>query len=83
MPKTKDRTVTSLSAWATDILLEAHAIAPCPEHGYFRLRHSHHAVDYATSLAEYREFPGKTRKQRAKAVGKVLDSLADTCPACV
>lgn len=82
MPKTKERAVTSLSTWATDILLEAHAIAPCPDHGYLRLRHSHHALDYATSLAEHREFAGKTRKQRVKAVSKVLDGLADTCPAC-
>jgi hypothetical protein len=71
----------TLSMWATDILLEAHAIARCPEHGYLRLRRSHHAVDYALSIAEHRHFWGKNKKQRMKAAEKVLDGLADTCPA--
>jgi hypothetical protein len=39
-------------------------------------------VDYAFSLAEHRKFPGKNNKERVKAVNKVLDGLADTCPAC-
>lgn len=82
MPKLKDNARKSLSAWATDILLEAHVIAACPDHGYLRVRHSHHAVDYAFSLAEHRKFPGKNNKERVKAVNKVLDGLADTCPAC-
>lgn len=72
----------TLSMWATGILLEAHAIAPCPDHGFLRLRHSHHAVDYALSIAEHRRFSGKNKKQRMKAVEKVLDDLSDTCPAC-
>jgi hypothetical protein len=82
MPKTKERAVTSFSAWATDILFKAQTIAPCPDHGYLRLRHRHRAIDYAMSLAEQREIAGKTRKQRVKAVVKVLDGPADTCPAC-
>lgn len=36
-PKTDEET---LRWWATDLLLEAHAIAPCHDHGYMRLRHS-------------------------------------------
>jgi hypothetical protein len=72
----------TLTMWAMDILLEAHAIAPCPDHGYLRLRHSHHAVDYAKSKPGHREFAGNNKKQRVKAVDKVLDGLADTCPAC-
>lgn len=57
MPKKK--TERTLEMWAADLLMEAHAIAPCHEHGYMRLRHSHHAVDYAMSLAEHRKFSGK------------------------
>ncbi|MGM4895970.1 hypothetical protein [Tardiphaga sp. 839_C3_N1_4] len=49
---------------------------------YMRLRHSHHAVDYARSIAEHRKFSGKNKEQRVKAIEKVLDGLADTCPAC-
>jgi hypothetical protein len=51
-----------------------------PHHGYMRLRHSHHAVDYALSLAEHRTFSGK--KERIAAVESVLDGLSDECPAC-
>jgi hypothetical protein len=81
MPRTKKK-ADRLELWARDLLLEAHAIAPCAEHGYMRLKHSHHAIDYALSLAEHRKFPGKNKKQRHAAVEEVLDGLADTCPAC-
>jgi hypothetical protein len=77
--KTED---TPLALWATDILLEAHVIAPCPDHGFMRLHHSQQAVDYALSLAEHRKFSGKNRDQRRFAVENILDSLADECPAC-
>ena len=49
--------------------------------GYMRLRHSHHAVDYAMSLAEHRKFSGKNKKERMAAVEHVLDGLGDECPA--
>lgn len=81
MAKNKNDAET-LSMWATAILLEAHAIAPCADHGYLRLRNSHHAVDYARSIAEHRKFSGKNKKERVKAIDKILDKLADTCPAC-
>lgn len=72
----------TLEWWATDLLLEAHAITPCPDHGYMRLRHSHPAVDYARDLAKHRKFSGKNKKQRVAAVEDVLDGLGDTCPGC-
>jgi hypothetical protein len=53
-----------------------------PHHGYMRLRHSHHAVDCALSLAEHRTFSGKNKKERITAVESVLDGLSDECPAC-
>jgi hypothetical protein len=78
----KKKTESTLEMWAADLLMEAHAIAPCHEHGYMRLRHSHHAVDYAISLAEHRKFSGKNKKERKAAVERVLDGLGDECPAC-
>lgn len=81
MPKKKkDR--ESLEWWATDLLLEAHAIAACPDHGYMRLRHSHHAVEYARGLAEHRKVSGHNVKERVAALEAVLDGFADACPAC-
>jgi hypothetical protein len=78
----KKKTESSLEMWAADLLMEAHAIEPCHEHGYKRLRHSHHAIDYALSLAEHRKVSGKNKKERIAAVESVLDSLSDECPAC-
>lgn len=81
MAKNKNDNET-LEMWATDLLLEAHAIVPCQHHGYMRLRHSHHAIDYAIDLANHRKFSGKNKKERVAAVEHALDSLGDTCPAC-
>jgi len=72
----------TLEMWATGLLLEAHAIAACPDHGYMRLRHSHHAIDYAKDLAQHRKFSGKNKQERVAAVDEVLDALGDACPAC-
>lgn len=72
----------TLDMWATDILLEAHAISACPDHGYMRLRHSHHAIDYAKDLAQHRKFSGRNKRERIAAVEDVLDGLADSCPGC-
>jgi hypothetical protein len=72
----------TLEMWATDLLLEAHAIYACPDHGYMRLRHSHHAVDYAKDLAEHRKFSGKNKRERVCAIEKVLDGLGDSCSGC-
>lgn len=82
MAKKHNSEKSTLEMWATDLLLEAHAIIACPDHGYMRLRHSHHAIDYAKDLAEHRKFSGKKKIERISAVEDVLDGLGDTCPAC-
>lgn len=51
MPKAKNDKET-LEMWATDLLQEAHAIVACPDHGYMRLRHSQHAIDYCARSGE-------------------------------
>ncbi len=50
--------------WAADLLMEAHAIAPCHEHGYMRLRHVSIMPSTTLSLAEHRKFSGKNKKER-------------------
>jgi hypothetical protein len=81
MPKSKNDRET-LEMWATDLLQEAHAIVACPDHGYMRLRHSQHAIDYARDLAKHRKFSGKNKKERVAAVEDVVDGLGDACPGC-
>jgi hypothetical protein len=68
--------------WASKILLHAHAIAPCPEHGFMRLRFHHAAIDYAHALAASDPLPGKSKAKSAETLDQFLDGLSDDCPAC-
>ena len=72
----------SPDAWATRILLHSHAIAPCAEHGYMRLRFHHAALDYAHALAAADPLPGKSKAKSAETLDEFLDGLGDDCPAC-
>ena len=58
----------TLDQWATRILLHAHAIVPCPDHGYMRLRFSHQGLVYAHALAEHDPFPKKSKLKCVEAV---------------
>jgi hypothetical protein len=80
MPTT--RKSVSADEWASNILLHAHAIAPCPEHGFMRLRFHHAAIDYAHALAARDPLPGKSKAKSAAALDEYLDGLSDDCPAC-
>lgn len=72
----------SPDAWATRILLHSHAIAPCAEHGYMRLKFHHAAIDYAHALAAADPLPGKSKAKSAETLDEFLDGLGDDCPAC-
>ena len=80
-PKTAKKT-ESPDAWATRILLHSHAIAPCAEHGYMRLKFHHAAIDYAHALAAADPLPGKSKAKSAETLDEFLDGLGDECPAC-
>lgn len=82
MPKKNE----TLEWWATDLLLEAHAITPCPDHGYMRLRHSSHSVNTPAILQSTVSFPAETRKsvwQRSRRCWTVSETPApaviETC----
>lgn len=72
----------TVDQWATRILLHAHAIAPCPEHGYMKLRFSHQGMDYAHALAEHDPYPGKSKVKCVEAVDGLFNELLDECPGC-
>ena len=76
------RKAESPDAWATRILLHSHAIAPCAEHGFMRLRFHHAAIDYAHALAAADPLPGKSKAKSAETLDEFLDNLGDDCPAC-
>lgn len=81
MAKTARRKET-LADWATGVLLHAHAIAPCPDHGFMKIVHSRNGLDYAHALAEHQPYPGKSKASCVIAVDEVFDSFGDQCPAC-
>ena len=82
MPSPTHRRGQSVEEWASRILLHAHAIAPCPEHGFMRLKFSHAAIDYARALASQEPFPKLGRTKSVAALDQFLDGLGDDCPAC-
>ena len=72
----------TLESWATNILLQAHAIEPCPDHGYMRLKFDYAAIDHAHAIAEHRPYRGRSKATCVAVIDELLDNLADTCPAC-
>ena len=78
MPTRKE----SLDQWATRILLHAHAIAPCVDCGFVRLKFDQRAIDFAHALAAHKPYPGTSKARSVNAVDAVLDSLGDECPYC-
>ena len=80
-PKASKKT-ESPDAWATRILLHSHAIAPCAEHGFMRLRFHHAAFDYAHALAAADPLPGKSKAKSAEMLDEFIEGLGDDCPAC-
>lgn len=76
------RNTKSPEAWAAQILLHAHAIAACPEHGFMRLKFDHTSLDYAHALAAAAPYPGKSKASSAAILDEYLDGIGDECPAC-
>lgn len=72
----------NIENWATDILVHAHAIVPCLDCGFKRLRYDPRSIDYAHALASHERYAGLTTAQRIEAVDDVLDGLGHDCPLC-
>ena len=81
-PAAKAKTGESPDVWATRILLHSHAIAPCAEHGFMRLKFHHAAIDYAHALAAADPLPGKSKARSVEMLDEFIDALGDDCPAC-
>jgi hypothetical protein len=72
----------SAEAWAAEILLQAHAIAKCHDHGFMRLRFDHTSLEHAHALAAAHPFPGMDEAQSAQILDDCLDGIGDACPGC-
>ncbi|MEA2836454.1 MAG: hypothetical protein QOD89_1004 [Bradyrhizobium sp.] len=78
-PRPAYRTVRS---WALGVLLEAHAIRECDEHGHMKDRTDPHALQHALQVARQEPFPGISSDQAVAAIDDVMNSIGDTCPEC-
>jgi hypothetical protein len=72
----------TLRGWAISVLLDAHAIRECGDHGWMQDRTDPHAREHALDIARSDPPPGATPKAAAVAVSEVLDSIGDACPEC-
>ena len=80
---TDRRTATrTLRGWAISVLLEAHAIKECGDHGWIQDRADPHAREHALDIALNEPPLGVAPKAAAVAVSEVLDTIGDTCPEC-
>jgi hypothetical protein len=72
----------TLRGWALGVLLEAHAIRECDEHGHMKDRADPHALEHAHEIARHQPFPGSSPDQAVAAIDDVMQSIGDTCPDC-
>jgi hypothetical protein len=78
MPERKQ----SPEVWAQQILLHAHAIAACPDHGFMRLKSDHTSLDYAHALAAAAPYLGMSKAKSVALLDDYLEGIGDECPAC-
>jgi hypothetical protein len=72
----------TIQGWALGLLLEAHAIRECEQHGHMKDRTDPHAFEHAREVARVEPFPGTTPDQAVAALDEVMRSIGDTCPDC-
>lgn len=71
-----------IERWAIGVLLEAHAIEPCPQCGFKKLKFDRLALQYAHGLAKRKRPRDLSSLKCIEAVDTVLDGLGEQCPAC-
>lgn len=72
----------TVRGWALGVLLEAHAIRECDEHGHMKDRTDPHALEQAREIARQEPFPGTSSEQSLAAMDEVMNSVGDACPEC-
>ena len=72
----------TIHGWALSVLLDAHAIRECEEHGHMKDRTDPHALHHAREVARQEPFPGTSPDQSVAAIDDVMRSIGDTCPEC-
>ena len=72
----------TVDRWAIGVLMEAHAIHRCEEHGWAKDRADPRAREEAFRIARQDPPGGVSPDQAVAAIRQVLDSIGDTCPEC-
>lgn len=73
---------STLRGWAIGVLIEAHAIAECQEHGHMRDHSDPHAWDHARDIARTDPFLGSSPDETVTAIDDIMNGIGDTCPEC-
>ena len=81
-PLTRRPPFRSLRGWAIGLLMEAHAIRECEEHGHIRDRTDPDAWAHARAHAAADPYPGAPPAEAVAALDEVMRSIGDTCPEC-
>ena len=74
--------IRTRQGWAISVLLDAHAIRECEEHGWMIDRADPHARERAIAVAREDPPSDLPPDQAVAAVQDVLDSIGETCPEC-
>lgn len=72
----------TIRGWALGILLEAHAVRECDQHGHMKDRTDPHALEQAREIARQEPFSGTSPAQSLAAIDDVMNSIGDACPEC-
>jgi hypothetical protein len=72
----------TVRGWALGVLLEAHAIRECDEHGHMKDHADPHALEHAREIARQGPPPGTSPDQAMAALDDVMLSIGDSCPDC-
>jgi hypothetical protein len=72
----------TIRGWALGVLLEAHAIRECHQHGHMKDSTDPHALERAMGVAREEPFPGTSSAQCLAAIDEAMNSIGDACPEC-
>ena len=72
----------TLEGWAVAVLVDAGAIAECPDHGHRRCRGDPDAHARAFDAARANPPAGLSPDQAVTTLYDVLGGIGDTCPDC-
>lgn len=82
MVRERPLSARALDGWAIGVLLEAHAIRICEQHGFMQCRGDPDARDRALATARAHPPAGLSGEAAVASLHDMLSGMGDTCPEC-